>query len=59
MPDERGQPIMQYVRDLEGRVRHYRAREMRSHANWFVLGVFVGVVAESTLFFVLRALRGG
>lgn len=56
---ERTRPIMQYVHDLETAIRRYRQREMRFHAWWFGLGLFLGAAAMSATFLLMRALHRG
>lgn len=53
---ERTRPIMEYVRDLENKVRRFRAEERRFHAKWFLFGVVVGIASVSTPW-LLRLLR--
>lgn len=50
----RGRPIMQYVRDLEGRVRHLAGIQSRFKFFSFVWGVVAGLVAAGALYLLVR-----
>jgi len=40
---ERTRPVMDYVRQLENRVREYQNQEMRFRGKWFTFGFLAGV----------------
>jgi hypothetical protein len=49
---ERTRPVMQYVRDLETRVRHYQNIERRFNLRCFLVGFLLGGAATSLVFFL-------
>lgn len=50
---DKAQPIMQYVRHLEGLVRGYRAGELKRKSGSFALGLGIGAACGFGLWFVL------
>ena len=41
---ERTRPVMEYVQQLETKVRYFQNQERRFRARWFFCGFLVGVV---------------
>lgn len=48
-------PIMEYVRDLENRIRKYQREGIRVSRIYFWLGFFTGSVLMSGLWFWIRS----
>lgn len=49
---ERARPIMEYVRELEGKVQAYRSRDLRFNGRIFAMGFAAGAFAVSLVWLV-------
>jgi hypothetical protein len=51
---EKSKPILQYVRELETKVRNLRAVQFRFDLKIFLYGVAAGAACSSALWYILR-----
>ena len=54
---DRTRPILDYVLELEGRVRQYKGQDRRFRARWFMFGFLAGAAGIALMEVIFMPLR--